>query len=144
MMDLVAQQSYSIKSHTHPGYHVGYDYTTNPNIGRGYAETINRHRIGFTDCLTFKYVVAKYFEIPAAGALLLAEDAVKEPLKQLGFVENIHYVPVSKENLEERVRYVLDEKNLAELDQVRQRAHDLVWERHTTSHRAGQINEACR
>lgn len=143
MMSLLAQQSYSIKSHSHPGYHAGYDYTSNPNIGRGYAETINRHRIGFTDCLTFKYVVAKYFEIPAAGALLLADDAVKEPLKELGFIENIHYVPVSKENLEERVRYVLDERNLKELDQVRHRAHELVWERHTTSHRAGQINEAC-
>lgn len=143
MMNLRAQHSYSIKSHTHPGYHVGYDYTSNTNIGRGYAEKINKYRVGFTDCLTFKYVVAKYFEIPATGSLLLAEDAVKQPLKELGFIENIHYIPVSKENLEERVRYVLDERNRAELDQVRRRAQELVWARHTTSDRAKSINEVC-
>lgn len=67
MMILFAQHSYSIKSHGHPGYRVGYDYNSNPNIGRGYAEKINKYRVGFTDCLTFKYVVAKYFEIPASG-----------------------------------------------------------------------------
>lgn len=144
MMNLFAQQTYSIKSHRHPGYQVGYDYNSNPNIGRGYAEKINRYRVGFTDCLTFKYVVAKYFEIPATGALLLAEDAVKEPLKELGFIENINYVPVSKENLEEQVKYVLDEKNREELDQVRRRAQELVWERHTTSDRAKLIDETCR
>jgi hypothetical protein len=143
MMNLFAQQTYSIKSHRHPGYQVGYDYNSNPNIGRGYAEKINKYRVGFTDCLTFKYVVAKYFEIPATGALLLAEDAVKEPLKEIGFIENINYVPVSKENLEEQVKYVLDERNREELDEVRRRAQELVWARHTTSDRARQINEVC-
>lgn len=141
MMNLLAHQSYSIKSHRHPGYHVGYDYNSNPNIGRGYAEKINKHRVGFTDSLTFKYVVAKYFEIPATGALLLAEGAVKEPLKELGFIENRHYIPVSQENLEERVKYVLDEKNREELDQVRRRAQELVWQRHTTNDRAKSIDE---
>jgi hypothetical protein len=123
---------------------VGYDYNSNSNIGRGYAEKINKYRVGFTDCLTFKYMVAKYFEIPATGALLLAEDAVKEPLKELGFVEDVHYVPVSKENLEERVKQVLDETNREALDQVRRRAQQLVWERHTTSDRAKLIDETCR
>jgi hypothetical protein len=143
MMKLFAQNSYSIKSHPHPGYHAGYDYNSNSNIGRGYAEKINKYRVGFTDCLTFRYVVAKYFEIPATGALLLAEGAVKEPLKELGFIENVHYIPVSQEDLEERVKYVLDETNREELDQVRRRAQKLVWERHTTSNRAKLIDETC-
>lgn len=69
---------------------------------------------------------------------------MKEPLKELGFIENINYVPVSKENLEERVKYVLDEKNREELDQVRRIAQELVWERHTTSDRAKLIDEVCR
>src|SRR5437867_4802906 len=43
MMDLFAQRSYSIKYHRHPGYHSGYDYNSNPNIGRGYAEKINEY-----------------------------------------------------------------------------------------------------
>jgi hypothetical protein len=144
MMKLSTEGSYSIKNHRHPGYDVGYDYNSNPDIGRGYAEKINKYRVGFTDCNTFQYVVAKYFEIPATGSLLLAEGAVKEPLKELGFIENMHYVSVSKENLEDRVKYVLDKRNREELDQVRRRAQELVWERHTTSDRAKLIDEVCR
>lgn len=34
-------------------------------------------------------------------------------------MENRHNVPVSKENLEESVEYVLDERNHEELDEIR-------------------------
>jgi len=137
------QSRYAINYHRHPGYHCSYDHRTNGNVGRGYAEKINKHRAAFTDSLVYEYVVAKYFEIPATGALLLADDAVREPLAELGFVENEHYVPVSKENLEENIRYVLDESNHEKLDQIRRRGQQLVWEKHKTSDRAQKINEVC-
>ena len=143
MMKLYSQRSYSIAYHRHPGYSCGYDYTANQDIGCGYARKINSHRAGFTDSLIYKYVVAKYFEIPATGALLLADDAVSGLLEQLGFRENKHYLPVSQENLEERIQYVLDERNHDELDEVRRRGQELVWERHKTSDRAREINQAC-
>jgi len=50
---------------------------------------------------------------------------------------------VSKENLEEKVDYVLDKRNHEELDVIRKSGQALVWERHKTSDRARQINEAC-
>jgi hypothetical protein len=143
MMELHAQGAYPIIYHRHPGYHCHYDHERNENVGRGYAEKINKYRAGFTDSLIYGYVVAKCFEIPATGALLLADGAVSGPLKELGFTENEHYLPVSKENLEETIRYVLDESNHEELDQVRRRGQELVWEKHKTSDRAWQINEAC-
>ena len=143
MKELHARGSHAITHQPHPGYHCGYDYTRNKEVGRGYAEAINRHRAGFTDSLTFGYVVAKYFEIPATGALLLADAAVSEQLKRLGFVEHQHYLPVSEKNLEESVRYVLDERNHDELDAIRKRGQALVWERHKTSDRARAINQAC-
>jgi hypothetical protein len=143
MKALHERSSYSIGYHGHPGYYCGYDYETNEDIGRSYAENINRHRAGFTDSLIYGYVVAKYFEIPATGALLFADDAVTGPLKELGFIEDTHYLPVSKENLEEKVRYVLDESNHEELDEIRRRGQELVWERHKTSDRARQIDAAC-
>ena len=135
--------AYSIAFHEHPGYFTGYDYENHRNIGRGYAKTINRYRAAFTDSLIFGYVVAKYFEIPATGALLLAEDAVSGPLRELGFIENRHYVPVSTENLEEQIQYVLDEKNHEELDQIRRNGQQLVWDRHKTADRARQIDKEC-
>lgn len=135
---------YAVAYHEHPGYHCRYDYEQkNGNVGRGYAERINRHRAAFTDSLSFNYVVAKYFEIPATGALLLADDAVSGPLEKLGFIPGRHYLPVSQETLEERVRYVLDEKNHSEVDEIRRRGQELVRARHKTSDRARQINEVC-
>jgi hypothetical protein len=144
MKALHDEGAYSIAWHDHPGYFTGFDYDNNQSVGRGYAKTINRYRAAFTDSLTFKYTVAKYFEIPATGALLLADDAVSGPLSELGFIANRHYVPVSGENLEEKIRYVLDEENHEELDKIRRNGQALVWERHKTADRARQIDEECR
>lgn len=143
MLRLQAERPQAIAVQRHPGYYCGYNYAAHADIGPAYAARINRFRVAFTDCLTFRYVVAKYFEIPATGALLLAEDTVKRQLAQLGYVEYEHYLPVSKENLEAQVEYVLDERNHDELDKIRSRGQDLVWERHKTSDRARQINDAC-
>lgn len=143
MKTLQEQGSYSIDYQGHPGYYTGYDHETDEDIGPNYAATINRHRAGFTDSLIYNYVVAKYFEIPATGALLFADEAVAGPLRQLGFIENRHYLPVSKENLEERIQYILDQRNHEELDEIRRRGQELVWERHKTSDRARQIDEVC-
>lgn len=139
--DLSAESDYSISHHPHPGYHCQYDHAANENVGRGYAEKINRYRAAFTDSLIYGYVVAKYFEIPATGALLVADDAVSGPLKELGFTANEHYFPVSKENLEEGIKYVLDEANHEELDQIRRAGQELVRSKHKTSDRARRINE---
>lgn len=143
MRALYEQGTYSIVYNQHPGYYTGYDYENDNYVGGAYAKTLNRYRAAFTDSLTFRYVVAKYFEIPATGALLFADDAVRGPLQELGFIENRHYLAVSKENLEEKVEYVLDKRNQEELDEIRRRGQALVWERHKTSDRARQINEAC-
>jgi len=143
VMKLHAQGAYSIIHHRHPGYHCGYDHARDENVGRGYAEKINSCRAGFTDSLIYGYVVAKYFEIPATGALLLADDAVSDPLRQLGFIENQHYLPVSQENLDERIQFVLDEANHDELDVIRRAGQELVQSRHRTSDRARSINEVC-
>ena len=143
MLNLYRQRSYLISYHHHPGYHCEYDYTTNQDIGSGYAKKLNFHRAAFTDGLIYTYVVAKHFEIPATGALLLADNAVSGWLAKLGFIENKHYIPVSKDDMEDRIQYVLDERNHDEVDAIRRRGQELVWQRHKTSDRARQINAAC-
>ena len=135
--------SFSITYHRHPGYYCGYEYSENDNIGAGYASRINKCRAAFTDSLIYKYVVAKYFEIPATGALLFADDAVSSPLRSLGFRENEHYLPVSHQNLEERIRYIVDKANHEEIDAIRRAGQMLVWEKHKTSDRARQIDAVC-
>jgi hypothetical protein len=143
MKGLHERGSYPIDYQPHPGYQRWHDYEEDEGVGRAYAERINACRAGFTDSLVYHYVVAKYFEIPATGALLLADDSVAGPLRELGFIEHEHYVPVSEENLEERIRYVLDESNHVEIDEIRSRGQALVRQRHKTGDRAKQIDEVC-
>jgi Glycosyl transferases group 1 len=141
---LYERGTYAINCQPHPGYHRAYDYERDGQVGRRYAETIRRHRAAFTDGLVYGYVVAKHFEIPATGALLVADEALGGRLGELGFVAHEHYLPASAESLEERIRYVLDECNHAEVDEIRRRGQRLVRARHTTAERARRIDEACR
>jgi len=143
MRDLSEEGAYAIVSQDHPGYYTGFDYDRNETIGRGYAMKINRYRAGFTDSSKFHYVLAKYFEIPATGALLVADNSVSGPLRQLGFVENEHYIGVADEDLEEKIRFVLDERNHEQLDQIRRSGQELVWDRHKSIDRSRQIDAAC-
>lgn len=129
--------------HPHPGYHCGYDYERDENVGPGYAEKIHRHLAAFTDALVYRYTVAKFFEIPATGALLLGDRAVSDALRSLGFEEDIHYLPVGSEDVEERIAWALDPVNRPRVDEIRRRGQALVLERHTTSHRARQVDEVC-
>ncbi len=125
----------------HPGYHCGYSYGNDVRVGRAFARRMWEHRAAFTDGTHFRYAVAKHFEIPATGALLMADQALDGPLRELGFVPGVHYLSGGDENLEDLVRYVLREEHHAELDQIRRNGQALVLERHRTSHRARLIND---
>ena len=135
--------AYAIVYHPHPGYKTGYRYERDARVGKGYARKINRYRVGFTDGSVYTYLLGKHFEIPAAGALLLADRAARDGLQKLGFVEDVHYVSVSSEDMEEKIRYLLNEANHAALDQIRRRGQALVWKRHRTQDRARLIDEVC-
>ena len=144
MLELHREGSYAIRYHRHPGYYCGYDYERDARIGRGYAEKIRECRVGFADSVfPYAYLVAKFFEIPATGALLLADDTVSEPLNRLGFVAGRHYVPVSQKNLQSQIDYVLSERSHDELDQIRRNGYALVHQQHQTSDRARFINAVC-
>ena len=127
--------------HPHPGYHCRYEHNgSNHDVGRGFAERIRRHRAAFTDGSKYRYLVAKHFEIPATGALLLGDEVMRPVLRQLGFIENEHYVPTSSQTLDDTIRYVRDERDHATLDLIRKRGQSLVETRHTTNHRAAFID----
>jgi glycosyl transferase family 1 len=129
--------------HDHPGYHSTYDYERDGRVGRGYAEAMRSCLAAFTDTSRYRYLVAKHFEIPATGALLIADRAAAPQLEMLGFVDGVHYVGATADDLERVVLHVLDPGNAAEIDAIRRRGHALVHERHTTAYRAQQIDAIC-
>src|SRR5262249_25574592 len=140
---LAANRDLRIVEHRHPGYQCDHNHETSADVGAGYARRINSVRAAFTDASKFHYLLAKFFEIPATGSLLVGDAAVGKQLSRLGFHEHVHYIPVSDATLEGELRYVLDERNHAELDEVRRRGQQLIWERHKTSDRARLIDYIC-
>jgi Glycosyl transferases group 1 len=134
---------YPIVYHPHPGYQSVYRHGDDPRVSFGYARLLNRYRAAFTDSSRFGYLVAKFFEIPATGALLLADRRAESSLRRLGFVAGDHYISTSFDDLEAQVRFILDESNQPALDQIRRNAQILVWEHHKTSDRCRVIDGTC-
>jgi hypothetical protein len=127
----------------HPGYRCDYDYERDPQVGIGYARRLRQYKAAFTDASVFGYVVAKYFEIPATGALLFADGSVAGPLAELGFADGEHYLSATLANVDERIDYVVDPRNDEVLDGIRRRGRELVRARHRTRDRARRIDEVC-
>ncbi len=140
---LADETALPIVEHPHPGYQCNHDHKTSGVVGAGYARRINATRAAFTDASKFNYVLAKFFEIPATGSLLLGDATLEKELAQLGFCPQVHYVPVSDATLESELKRILGVKNHSALDEVRRRGQQLIWERHKTSDRAKLIDDVC-
>jgi hypothetical protein len=92
-----------------------------------------------TDGGANNYPVRKFFEIPAAGAVLLAAPATG--MADLGFTAGVHYVPVR--TTDEAVRAVEDiRKHPDRYDGMAAAGRDLVLRRHSLSARAEQLAQA--
>jgi hypothetical protein len=138
---LYEENSVPIVYFDHPGYHCGFDHQSDERVGKGYAKKIARHLAAITDGLIYGYLVAKFFEIPATGALLLGEERVKDMLASLGFRDGVHYLSITPENLKPRIEEALDPKNRKEVDEIRRQGQELVLKRHLVEHRSKQIDD---
>jgi hypothetical protein len=130
-----------IATFDHPGYHCGFDHDSDARVGNGYAKQIARHLAAMTDGLIYGYLVAKFFEIPATGTLLLGEERMKDSLASLGFHDGVHYLSINPENLKPRIEEALDPMNRKEIDAIRRQGQMLVLKSHLVQHRAKQIDE---
>lgn len=71
-------------------------------VGEDYVNLLNSYFCCVTDSSIFKCMVGKYFEIPAAGSLLLA-DRTKDS-DEAGFVSGTHYVAVTRSTVLYQIR----------------------------------------
>lgn len=117
---------------------------THQIYGLNYYQRLNQYICGFTCCANANtpYIVGKFFEIPAMGCLLLAYDEyVKEPLKELGFIDGVNYLSCSFENLEEKVNWITNSENRPTVDSIRKNGYDLTWNLHKISDRLKFLND---
>jgi len=124
--------------------HLSYRYPNHQYFGRKYIEYLSMYVAAITCCSNSEtpYIVGKFFEIPASGALLLAyDDFVKEPMKELGFVDGENYISVNYDNITEKILYVTDSKNKDAVNKIRKNGHKLVWNNHTLLNRVKVIDD---
>ena len=103
-------------------------------VGKKYLQKINQYLVSVSTCgdKRFNYVVAKYFEIPASGALLFAYiEPVKDLLNKYGFKDGINMVSFTENNMEDKIKYVLSPINREEINKIRLNGYKLIKNKHT-------------
>jgi len=80
-------------------------------------------------------VVTKCLEIPAAGSLLLTNH-VKD-MDTMGFIPNIHYVPITKDNVLTKIDEVLN--NPSRFTMVKNEGRKMVLSSHSLNNRIEQL-----
>ena len=122
----------------------GFSKLSHDKVAKNYIYFLNRFAVGFT-CSSndnTPYVVNKFFEIPASGALLLASDKnVKNELEKFGFKDGVNYISVTKKTFIDKLEYVTAPENYEEILKIRQNGYNLILNRHLREHRATEINE---
>lgn len=91
-----------------------------------------------------KIILAKYFEIPAAGCLLLAHDNLKEELETIGFIDNINCILTNETNYESKINSIINPENKKIIDEIRYQGYVLVCNNHLLEHRKEFINNIIR
>jgi hypothetical protein len=107
------------------------DYKPANYVGDSYARLLNSYFCCVTSSSIFNYVVAKYFEIPAAGSLLLADET--EDLKMAGFIPYKHYVPITKKDAYIKITECL--KNPENYNDIRREGMEFVHKNHSVINR---------
>lgn len=122
---LLAKNNNKIQCIGHPGYN---DRNKHEYCGSKYYSLINKYLAAFTCCAKKDrpYIVSKFFEIIASGALLIAYDIyVKQELKQIGFIEDVNYIACDLENMEEVFEYVTNPLNIEKINTIRRNGFEL-------------------
>ena len=115
--------------------------------GQKFVDQMNRYLACFTcDASQSRpYIVAKHFEILASGSLLVAGNInTKHAFEELGFKDMEHYIAVTIENFDEKLKFILDPKNRPLIDKIRRNGHEFVKQKHTYLHRAEFIDSVIK
>ena len=119
--------------------HPSYGNYTHTCINDIYYKKMNEYICCFTDTLQYNYVLLKVFEICSIGSLLLVEDTLSVELSKLGFYDNINCIYCNKDNLQDKIKWILDIENRVLVDNMRKLGMLLVRNEHTTKNRSDQF-----
>ncbi|KAF0684099.1 Aste57867_23886 [Aphanomyces stellatus] len=134
-----SSQTLSIDVHIHPGYEGFASAAEAAAQTAAYARLGHSYLATFTDTSRLDYLVAKVFEIPATGSLLLVNRDAAPLLAALGFVDGVHYLGYDPHDPTPTIEYVLQPLHRQHVDRMRAAGQRLVRATHTTAHRAEEL-----
>jgi hypothetical protein len=101
-----------------------------------YIKELNTYASGLaTSANIIRCVVAKYFEIPASGSLLLGEEL--PDLTELGFRGGVNYISITENNFTDKTKHIIDDYD--KYENIRLEGRGLVLQRHTNLNRFEHI-----
>lgn len=103
----------------------------------GFFQGLTNTKFVYTARGGFGTPIRKFFEIPAAGALLLCEPCFG--YDELGFNDGIHYIRVEPDNLVDKLEEIVAKPELAQ--KIANSGRALIASKHSLSARAVQIRE---
>jgi len=96
-----------------------------------YAKTVHEYFCSVVDSSKWKLLLTKYFEVPAAGTLLLADEP--QDGKESGLIPNVHYVRVDALDVLNKISDCL--KNPADYEAIRKAGMEYVRANHSINNR---------
>ncbi len=104
-------------------------------VGDSYARLLHSYFCGIATPSIFNYALGKYYEIPAAGSLLLASEI--SDFRKAGFIPNRHYIPITKSNVIRTILRCL--KNPGKYEHIRKRGMKFVRKNHSVINRMDSL-----
>ena len=123
----------------HPGY--GKTMKNNTNYfygGQRYFSYMRQYVFGLGTCQSVHYAVAKLFEIPANGLVLVTTDDLIPILEKLSLYPNKHYLTVECSSVNQLSKEIEKLQNISKdkINDIRKKSQEIIHERHMTHHRA--------
>ena len=111
--------------------HPGYFGLKHDIIGKKYYDMMSEYTaaIATTAKSPINYTVLKYFEIPSSGVIPIFQKT--NDLIELGFIEDIHYIAINKNNFKQ----ILNLKYLEDKGRIGDEAYSLIMKNHTLQSR---------
>ena len=135
-----AENERSVLQIKHPGYAVAHSRVAK----RRFVDRMVAFGVGLTDCSTLQYALAKVFEIPASGQLLLVNAEIAPVLRALCMVEGEQFLAYRKKGVSSQIEQVRSLGARTRVNHIRENGHVQVLRWHTTARRASQLDRMMR
>ena len=92
----------------------------------------------FTCGSGLEWPIRKFFEIPAAGSLLLAKPFYNS--EKLGFIDGENFIKTDYNDIEDKIKWLEENPQIAQ--KIAKNGQDLIWKTHSLNARTEQLRES--